>query len=217
MLFIVHVYNYLMYRDIYPSLFININICVPFQVEEEELDRQQEGGPNPSVSEDAVRFDFSTGRLPRRIASRGDAVYKTDEVIGKYLSVCPLSMLFATLPVAFVEGEGSCGGRRLNRYSVVLEVMLEELPRVTGSDATAAGTFSLSSTPTLSRGLVSAAVEEASVEAEREEAARRAEGGQGRGRESKSAGETEVASLIPIFSTAPYAESEVRHCIFVYM
>jgi hypothetical protein len=170
-------------------------------VEEEEQDRQQEGGPNPSVSDDAVRFDFSTGRLPRRISSRGDAVYKTDEVIGKYLSVCPQSMLFATLPAAFVAGEGSCGGRRLNRYSVVLEIMLEELPRAAGSEAAAAGTFSPSSTLGLARGLVNAATEE-------EEAGEEASGGRGRGAESKAGG-AETASRIPIFSTAPYAETEV--------
>lgn len=186
------------------------HIIYVFQEEEDEMDRLQEGGPNPSVSEDLVRFDFSTGRLPRRIASRGDAVYKTDEVIGKYLSVCPLSMVFATLPASFVAGDGSCGGRRLNRYSVVLEVMLEELPRAVGSDAETATRFGYTSMFTVptAAGPGSPIGMPAPPPARGQfgDGEEGTEAGSGRAR----GGAGETPPLIPIFSTAPYAETEVN-------
>ena len=79
---------------------------------------------------DMARFDFSTGRLPRRVSTRGDAIYKDDQVLGKYLSVCPLSLMFISVPSAFTASgsAGTCGGRRLNQYTLVLEVMFESLP-----------------------------------------------------------------------------------------
>lgn len=77
-----------------------------------------------------ARFDFSTGRLPRRVSARGDVIYKDDPVLGKYLSVCPLSLVFVSVPSALMTpgSAGLCGGRRLNQYSAVVEVMFESLP-----------------------------------------------------------------------------------------
>jgi hypothetical protein len=100
------------------------------EVEEDESDRLQEGGPNPSIAGDVVRFDFSTGRLPRRVSARGDVIYKDDQVLGKFLSVCPMSLLFISVPSALTAAgsAGLCGGRRLNQYTLVLEVMFEALP-----------------------------------------------------------------------------------------
>lgn len=77
-----------------------------------------------------ARFDFSTGRLPRRVSTRGDVLYKEDQVFGKYLSICPMSLIFLAVPSALTVGGsgGMCGGRRLNQYTVVMEVMFESLP-----------------------------------------------------------------------------------------
>lgn len=77
-----------------------------------------------------ARFDFSTGRLPRRVSTRGDVFYKDDLVLGKYLSVCPLSLMFISIPSSLTAtgSAGLCGGNRLNQYTIVLELMLESLP-----------------------------------------------------------------------------------------
>ena len=77
-----------------------------------------------------ARFDFSTGRLPRKVSARGDVIYKDDPVLGKYLSVCPLSLVFVSVPPALVAPgcAGVCGGRRLNQYTIVIELMFESLP-----------------------------------------------------------------------------------------
>ena len=48
------------------------------KAEEEEEDRKQEGGPNPQVEPDRIRFDFTTGRKPRLLAVSGDVAYKQD-------------------------------------------------------------------------------------------------------------------------------------------
>lgn len=83
-----------------------------------------------TFSDDMARYDFSTGRLPRRVSTRGDVIYKDDQVLGKHLSVCPLSLVFVSVPSSLtaVGSVGMCGARRLNQYTLVLEVMFEALP-----------------------------------------------------------------------------------------
>jgi hypothetical protein len=100
-------------------------------------------------------------------------------VTGKYLSVCPMSMAFISLPGAFIAGEGSCGGRRLNRYTAVMEVMFEALPGVASNNR-------FGRAPNAGGGRV-----------DDEDSLTSADGGAG-------------VALIPIFSTAAYAETEVN-------
>ena len=51
-------------------------IASEIRQEEEEADRRQEGGPNPSIDTDRIRYDFSVGRRPRLLAVRGDIAHK---------------------------------------------------------------------------------------------------------------------------------------------
>jgi hypothetical protein len=62
-------------------------LCCAAQAEEDEKDRQQAGGRNPMVSDDMVRFNFTTGRLPRRLKTSGDVNFAPDEVVGEFLKV----------------------------------------------------------------------------------------------------------------------------------
>ena len=80
--------------------------------------------------DDVAKYDFSTGRLPRRVSSRGDVIHKDDQVLGKYLSVCPLSLVFISVPSQLIApgSAGMCGGQLLNQYTLNLEIMLEALP-----------------------------------------------------------------------------------------
>jgi len=92
-------------------------IKMELEAEEDEKDRQQEGGRNPMVSDDLIRFNFGTGRLPRRLKTKGDVSYTNDEMIGSYLKVHPASSLMLSIPF-----HGNCGGRRLNQYSITMEL-----------------------------------------------------------------------------------------------
>lgn len=66
--------------------------------EEEEADRTQIGGPNPSIVRDTcTKFDFTTGRWPRGMTTRGDMAYKS-EFDKKYLKVYRLGLIFLPLP-----------------------------------------------------------------------------------------------------------------------
>jgi len=90
--------------------------------EEEEADRTQIGGPNPiMIREGCTRFDFTTGRRPRGMTTRGDLTYKS-EFERKYLKVYRLGLLF--LPLPFSEPN-----KRTNQYTVTMEVMFDELPQ----------------------------------------------------------------------------------------
>lgn len=100
-------------------------IQAELEMEEDERDRAQEGGRNPKISGDMIRYDFSTGRRPRRIATRGDIAYRPDESANKqFLKVFAPCVLFLEVPFG-----GNCGGTRLNQYTVTMEVMFEEFPQ----------------------------------------------------------------------------------------
>ena len=83
--------------------------------EEDERDRLQEGGRNPAVNDDKdhARFNFTTGRMPRRLKAQGDISYSSDEISGTYLQIHPRSSLMITNPLL-----PNCGGRKLNQYTV---------------------------------------------------------------------------------------------------
>lgn len=81
--------------------------------EEDERDRLQDGGRNPAITEDMVRFNFTTGRMPRRLQAQGDVSYTTDEMVGTFLKIHPRSSLLLVNPLA-----PNCGGKKLNQYTV---------------------------------------------------------------------------------------------------
>jgi len=85
----------------------------------------QEGGPNPKIDVGKIRFDFTTSRYPRGMASSGDIAYKSDGAASsnKYLKVYRGASL--TLPIPFPKN-GS--GFYLNQYSITMEVKLDEWP-----------------------------------------------------------------------------------------
>jgi len=90
--------------------------------EEEEADRTQIGGPNPSIiRETCTKFDFTTGKWPRGMTTRGDMAYKS-EFEKKYLKIYRLGLIFLPLPL-------SQPNKRINQYTVSLEVMFDELPQ----------------------------------------------------------------------------------------
>lgn len=73
--------------------------------EEEEVDRTQVGGPNPSlIRENCTKFDFTTGRRPRGMTTRGDCTYKS-EFEKKYLKVYRLGLLFLPLPYPTINNK----------------------------------------------------------------------------------------------------------------
>lgn len=80
------------------------------------------GGPNPKIDNTSIRYDFTTGRRPRGLTSRGDLSYQTAH--GEtFLKVFKFGSLF--LPVPF---PGNAGGSLLNVYTISAEIMLDELP-----------------------------------------------------------------------------------------
>lgn len=90
--------------------------------EEEMKDLMQEGGPNPRIHPDSIRYNFTTGRRPRGMTTRGDLAYQS-EGDASYLKVYKGSMLF--LPLQF-SPNGS--GKKLNQYTVTMEIQLRLLP-----------------------------------------------------------------------------------------
>lgn len=87
--------------------------------EEEALDRAQEGGPNPKmIGDGCIKYDFTTGRRPLQMSVRGDIGYK-NEFERKYLKVYRLAMVF--LPIPFAQ-------RKINQYTVTMELMFDERP-----------------------------------------------------------------------------------------
>jgi len=88
--------------------------------EEEALDLIQEGGPNPKmIGDGCLKYDFTTGRRPLRMTTRGDIGYK-DELDLKYLKVYSLSMLF--LPIPFAQS-------KINQYTVTMVLMIDQRPQ----------------------------------------------------------------------------------------
>jgi len=88
----------------------------------QELDLKQPGGPNPKKGSNWIRYDFTTGRRPYQMTTRGDIAYKTKEE-KQYLQVYKLSCLF--LPIPFLKNGG---GNYINQYSISLEMMVDNLP-----------------------------------------------------------------------------------------
>jgi len=70
-----------------------------------------------------AHYDFTTKRIPRGMTSRGDYAYKTDSLGASYMKVYRLGILFLPLPFT-----SNGGGRLVNRYSVVLQISLDEIP-----------------------------------------------------------------------------------------
>jgi len=89
--------------------------------EEDIADMSQIGGPNPKiVSDTCVKFDFTTGRWPRGMTTRGDMAYKA-EFDNKYLKVYRLGLIFLQLPFTL--------NHRINQYTITVEIKLDELPQ----------------------------------------------------------------------------------------
>lgn len=89
------------------------------EAEEDERDRTQEGGRNPKIGFDFANYNFTTGRFPRRVSTRGDCSYRTDGSSLTYLKIFKEAILMIATPFR----DGNCGGRRLNQYTVTLELM----------------------------------------------------------------------------------------------
>jgi len=91
----------------------------------QDMDAKQPGGPNPKKDTNWIRYDFTTGRRPYKLTTRGDIEYKPLEG-KKFLKVHKSSCLF--LPVPFLKNGG---GHYINQYSISMEIMLDSLPAST--------------------------------------------------------------------------------------
>ncbi len=104
------------------------------EFEEDERDRLQEGGRNPQINTSSdgfnefIRFDFSTGRLPRYTSFRGDYKHQTDEkgIIKPYLQILPNSFTMISTR-SLPKFHSNLGGKALNQYSITMEMMIEKL------------------------------------------------------------------------------------------
>eukprot|EP00744_Colponema_vietnamica_P003943 GILI01005967.1.p1 GENE.GILI01005967.1~~GILI01005967.1.p1 ORF type:complete len:834 (-),score=335.55 GILI01005967.1:93-2594(-) len=104
---------------------------IELEVEEDNKDRERGLMPNPLVEEDKISFDFSTGKLPRKVTAYGFVEYRS-QADGKYgLFVDKKSYLQLPLshPVFQDTAVATMGfGVRLNRYTVAMHVNLKALP-----------------------------------------------------------------------------------------
>jgi len=108
------------------------------KIAEDEINREQkrEENYNKRVSEDEARynnpriiregciyFDFSTGRRPFGMTTRGNTDYKSDQFDKYYLKIFPEAMIFLPLPFT-----SKAVGKHINIYTVTMEIMLDALP-----------------------------------------------------------------------------------------
>eukprot|EP01083_Nonionella_stella_P030773 84290_1 len=95
------------------------------EIEHEEKERDMALGiaPNPSVSDGEIRYDFSTGHLPKRLSARGYIEYQPGEDGKQFLKVEKLSYLELDIPFT-PNGNEKC----LNMYTVTVEVLVEHPP-----------------------------------------------------------------------------------------
>ena len=116
--------------------------------EEEMKDLMQEGGPNPRIHPDSIRYNFTTGRRPRGMTTRGDLAYQS-EGDASYLKVYKGSMLF--LPLQF-SPNGS--GKKLNHCTVTMEIqLLEPAPSAAASSSSAVASYPVLGSASLSPSL----------------------------------------------------------------
>jgi len=101
------------------------------ELREEEAAEDQATGANPRLTSDAIEYDLTTGRPPRRLTSRGDYLYQDDldpvykTPIGTmHLQLLPRGLLF--LPVPF--SDSSDQRTILNSYTMRMEMMIPSLP-----------------------------------------------------------------------------------------
>lgn len=106
------------------------------EAEEDEKDRNQEGGRNPKIGPDSAQYDFSTGRMPRFLNTRGDCNYRNDGMEQTYLKVFKQGVLLVRNPF-----KANCGGNRLNQYTLTLEIMMDKdtIPATSGGGGGAGG------------------------------------------------------------------------------
>ena len=104
--------------------------------EEDEEDRKQEGGPNPQIDADRIRYDFTTGRRPRLLQLKGgDIAYRPDTGGRKYLKVFASTALQLSTPIAALLGEAHRAAQRGQKpspsaaahtaYTLTLELRLD--------------------------------------------------------------------------------------------
>ena len=103
------------------------------EFEEDERDRLQEGGRNPQINishdgyNEFIRFDFSTGRLPRYVSFRGDYKHQTDDagIIKPYLQILQTSFVMISTR-SLPHFHSNLGGKLLNQFSITMEIMIEK-------------------------------------------------------------------------------------------
>ena len=100
------------------------------RAEEEEEDRKQEGGPNPQVDLDRVRYDFTTGRRPRLIQVKGDIHYRPDAAGKKALKVIKGAAIQLATPLAAISGGTTATAPHHaahSSYTLTLEVRVDSI------------------------------------------------------------------------------------------
>ena len=99
------------------------------RAEEEEEDRRQEGGPNPQVDFDRIRYDFTTGRRPRLIHVKGDVHYRPDTGGKKALKVIKGAAIQLPTPLAAISVPAPNAPHRPahSAYTLTLEVRVDSI------------------------------------------------------------------------------------------
>ena len=96
------------------------------KAEEEEEDRKQEGGPNPQVDLDRIRYDFTTGRRPRLIQVKGDIHYRPEASGKKCLKAIKGAAIQLTTPLAAISGTSAAPHRPAHSsYTLTLELKVD--------------------------------------------------------------------------------------------
>ena len=98
------------------------------RAEEEEEDRKQEGGPNPQVDMDSIRYDFTTGRRPRLLQVKGDIQYKPDAAGKKLIKPFKGAAIQLTTPLAAISAPTSANNPHRpthSSYTLTLELKVD--------------------------------------------------------------------------------------------
>jgi Ca2+-binding EF-hand superfamily protein len=97
-------------------------IMMKIEAEEIEQDLMQQGGPNPKIDYDIgnVKYDFTTGRRPRGLTSRGDFAFQ-NSFGDKFTLVHVGGMLFVLIPFSSEKSP-------LNEYTITMDISFDSLP-----------------------------------------------------------------------------------------
>ena len=102
-------------------------IASEIRQEEEEADRKQQGGPNPLIDTDSIRYDLSSGRRPRLLAVKGDIAHKGEGSRRHTKLFKSTSLILPILDSATArrQQQPASGVRLSDTWSATLEIRID--------------------------------------------------------------------------------------------